>query len=139
MLISIPCPDQRLCPQSVVSLPGRVLSDRVWVSLLLRLFPPGIQPVDHLLIWAQWETSSWPRKTQSGEMELFLLASKEMKLAKAFFLSLSNRWHSPVMRLQFTKISMNASGKRSLMYHRKQQSLPECVLVGALRLPSLPL
>lgn len=41
------------------------------------------------------KASSWPRKTQTPEMELLLLVPKRMTLAKAFFLSLSNRWNIP--------------------------------------------
>lgn len=40
------------------------------------------------------ESKPWPRKTQTPEIEL-LLVPKRMTLAKAFFLSLSNRWNIP--------------------------------------------
>lgn len=100
------------------------------------------------------KASSWPRKTQTPEMELLLLVPKRMTLAKAFFLSLSNRWNipegargniqalrscyltrpslprpalfSPVMRLQLMKVWVSSSGKRYSEYHRDQPSLSKC-------------
>lgn len=54
------------------------------------------------------------------------MVPKRMTLAKAFFLSLSNRWNIPVMRLQLMKVCVSSSGKRYSAYHRDQPSLSKC-------------
>ena len=55
-------------------------------------------------IFLTGKASSWPRKTQTPEMELLLLVPKRITLAKAFFLSLSSWWNILVMRLQLMEI-----------------------------------
>ncbi|KAK1338658.1 hypothetical protein QTO34_019313 [Cnephaeus nilssonii] len=51
---------------------------------------------------------------------------RRMALAKEFFLSLSNHWNIPVMRLQIMKVWVSSSGKQYSEYLRDLLSLSKC-------------
>ena len=104
--------------------PAKVFSNQSLGLLTAGIqFPPCAELVVHLPIWTQRKSKLLASKDQAPEVELLLLVPKRMTMAKAFFLSLSNHWNIPVVRLQLMKVWVSSSGKPYSEYHGDQPSL----------------
>lgn len=108
-------------------LPGKVLSNQSLDLLTARIqFLLCMWLMVHLPIWTQRKGKLLVLDNPDSRNGAAFLVPKRMTLTKAFFLSLSNHWNIPAMRLQLMKVWVSSSGKQHSEYHRDQPSLSMC-------------